>query len=217
MIRRSGWAAACLALVAVLVQSGCSSKPDEPLLFTVSGHARMTGFLLDANSVFLGTKVVGDPDGAVVELVYGERVLQRATTVKGVYTFHGVSPGGYVVRGPIVGTVEDATRTITVAGTDLAVTDTLRLDSHGDLYPVPNPSVDTCRVFYEVPVDEHVTIRVTHLDGRVVQTLTDHPVLAGLRLAVWDGLDEHGVPATEPYYWVTFESGNDYRAQLLFR
>lgn len=216
MIRKRSWAAASIVFLGAALLS-CAKETTRPILFDVTGHVTMTGYLLDATSRFVGTRVVGNPDGVLVELVYGGRVVAHTTTVDGVYRFTGVRAGGYVARAPIVGTVGDETRPITVAATDLVVADTLRLVSYGDLALVPNPAPDTCNVYYGLDAGQLTTIRIIRLDGTLVRTLVDHAVDVGLHVSPWDGLDDNGQPATAAYYWVTFESGSDYRAHLLFR
>lgn len=213
-IRRAWWFAIPIFLATL---PACSPEPTAPLFFKVTGRVTLTGFLTDEQARFAGTRVVGDPDGVLVELVFGDRVAARTTTVDGVYTFTGIRPGGYLVQAPVIGTVGDVTRPVTVASTDLAVADTLRLVSRGDLYPVPNPSPDTTRVYFQVTGSVPVTVRIMDLAGNPVRQLVNAEIEPGLRLAHWDGRDEHGVPATAPIYWVTFASGSDYRAQLLFR
>jgi hypothetical protein len=217
MVRRRSQAAAWALFLGAAALLSCAKDTTAPMLFEVAGHVRMTGYLLDADSRFVGTRVVGNPDGVLVELVYGERVVARTTTANGLYRFTGVRPGGYVARAPIVGTVGDQTRLITVATTDLMVADTLKLESTGDLALVPNPAADTCDVYYGLDAGQLTTIRIIRLDGTLVRTLVDHAVDVGLHISPWDGLDDDGHPATESYYWVTFASGSDYRAHLLFR
>ncbi len=204
-------------LVAVLVAAGCSTSPEAPRLYSIEGHVKLTGYLTQASGHFAGTKVVGNADGVQVELAFGSRIVGVTTTVKGIYKFSGLGPGGYIARTRVVGAIADTTEKLTVVNQDLVVRDTLRLAALGDLYPAPNPSPDTTTVYFEVPRIEPITIAVLDLGGRRVRTLFSDLALGGLASIVWDGRDAGGAIVTDAMYWITFTSGDDVRAQLLFR
>lgn len=61
-------------------------------------------------------------------------------------------------------------------------------------------------------------LRVLALDGTVVRTLYVNRMLEpGLYATDWNARDDGGTPVAPGCYWMTFESGTDQRAQLLFR
>ena len=193
-------------------------EPTGPEVHTIRGHVVLTGYLTRPGGSFAGTKVVGDASGVVVELLFADRVVGRTATVGGVYTFPGVPAGYYIARTNVLGLVGDTTEALTVATADVAVRDTLRLQSHGDLYPVPNPIGVGTSLFFEVPDSEIVHLHIEDLSRHLVRTLVpDTGVPAGLNEVPWDGRDEQGQAAPGSMFWAIFRAGPDLRAHLLFR
>src|SRR5262245_3849920 len=111
-----------VAAAIVVVAAACATHdPTSPYpgRYALSGRVRLTGFLVDGNGKFAGTRVVDDADGVLVELTYGSTVLARGTTLDGVYRFHNLSPGAYQVRASVVGTIADESRVFTIGNADL--------------------------------------------------------------------------------------------------
>lgn len=209
---------ACGAAVVTLLLFACSTnEPTSPVLRSISGPVVLRGYFVAADGRFNGTRVVGDADGVKVELVRGNQVIATTTTVDGTYRFSGLGTGTYNVRTVTVGAVHDTTEALTVAVADVVVADTLRLNSQGDLYPVPNPFADFTRVYFEIAdsLSPHITIR--SLAGSQVRLLSPGARPAGLWSVVWDGRDDAGALVSAPIHWIVYEWGADRRAQLLFR
>ena len=215
----------CTALVAALMLAACSKEPVAPGVHTLSGHVKLTGFLVDAAGNFAGTRVVGDADDVPVELVFGDRVIARTLTVDGVYRFDGIGRGGYTAR-TAMGLLHDETNPLTIAHSDVAAADTLRLVAMGDLYPVPNPIGHRTTIYFFLNDTTRVDMRVVDLAGRPVRHVVDHFIFPdGLMAAGWDGRDDsaHVVPYT--MFWLIFEGRSlrdtlgllDERIHLLFR
>jgi hypothetical protein len=206
------------ALAAVVTQLGCSHDPPTapPGTHALSGHVRLTGYLVAADGHFAGTRLVDDADSVEVELRYGDTSVGRTRTRRGTYRFEGLQPGAYQVVANAFGDVADATTRLTIANRDLVSGDTLELASLGDLYPVPNPSPDVVVVYFEVPDSADVDVRVMDLAGRIVTHVFAARV-QGLQQVFWTGRDDAGRLVTDRMYWVTYEAGADKRAQLLFR
>lgn len=211
--------AAMTVMAMSLVAGGCAREgPTRPPgSYAIRGHVKLTGYLVDAGGIFAGTRVVGDADGVVVELLYGRQVVGQATTVDGVYTFTGVGPGGYQTRTHLIGSVGDVSEDLTVVTHDLDVADTLRLVSVGDLRPVPNPIATYTPIFFTVPDTQWVEIEILDLAGRLIRVLAADPYDPGDWAVFWDGMAQGGVPAPAPIYWVTYASDDGIRAHLLFR
>ena len=208
----------CIALASALAILSCAAdEPTGPGTYSITGPVVLRGYLVHSSGAHAGTAVVGDADGVLVELVYAGSVVARTHTVDGTYRFTGIGPGGYLLRAPVVPGFGDESEPITVANHDLHVADTLRLTSQGDLTPVPNPTLDTTRVFFELAVTQHVEMKILDLAGNLVRTLRDNVVTAGLRSEVWDGRDASGDPVVPGYYWATWTAGADVRAHLLLR
>jgi len=206
----------CTALVLAAL-GGCSKDTTEPILRSISGHVVLRGYFIDAIGRPAGTRVVGDADGVKVELLRANRVIASTTTVDGVYRFSGLGTGAYIARTVDIAGVGDTTETLTIAVKDVAAADTLRMYSRGDLYPVPNPFVDSTAVYFEVQDSALVEVTIRDLAGNHVRSLIADVLSAELHRVTWDGRDDHGLPAPALIHWMVYESGDDLRAHLLFR
>jgi hypothetical protein len=214
--------AAAIALLATLaLLCACAKRsPTEPRdngVHTLSGRVRLVGQLTEFDGTFAGTRVTDDANGVPVELLYGSEVLARTLTVNGVYTFTGLRSGAYKARSTVVGKIYDETVTLTVNGGDLFASDAVELRSFGDIFAAPNPSSSLVLLSFDVPDSQFVSLKIRDLQGNIVQSLYGQWLPRGRYDAAWTGYDLNNQPATAPYYWVTFESGADTRAQLLFR
>lgn len=202
----------------VMALGSCSKKPTDPGLHSISGHVRLIGYQTAPNGSFLGTRVVDDADGVMVDLAYGTNVVGRVATVNGTYRFDGFRPGGYVARTRLLADFGDQTEDLTITNFDVVATDTLLLKSRGDLFPAPNPFADTVGVHFDVAVPQYVDVRIRDLSGTVVTHLLGQDLQTGVQRVLWFGLDRHGHPAVGSIFWVTFEGTAEVtRSQLLFR
>ena len=210
---------AALVTVAALALAGCAKETAPKRLHSITGHVRVIGYLTAEDSHFLGTRVVDNASGVRVDLLLGTRVVATTTTVNGTYRFENLEPGGYQARGTAMGALAPVTTTLTIATVDIVARDTLRLASQGDLYPAPNPIVDTTLVVFQTSVQAPVRLDVVDATGAVVAHLVvpNYPIGPGLLEATWDGLTLDGTPAPIGIYWAYFVSGTDVRCQAIFR
>ena len=206
-------------LLAMTLLSGCSKEePTAPgKSYSLSGRLRLTGFMVDANGRFAGTRVVDDADGVDVELRLNKNASRHATTVDGAYRFDGLAPGSYFVRAQVIGGVIDETNALTIVNGDLVSADTLDLVSRGDIVPIPNPAPGYIDLLFWLPDTQQVDVRVRDMQGNTTQVVVSKVLPPGLQQLYWNGRDDYGVEVHGALYWVTVESGNDKRAQLLFR
>jgi hypothetical protein len=225
----------CVVLPAVVLVGACEREPTAPGFYTLSGHVKLTGYLVTPGGDFAGTKVVGDADGVPVDLLFGKQIVARAKTVDGVYTFHGIAPGGYIAR-TTMGPLEDETLPLTITHSDLAAGDTLRLVAQGDLLIVPNPFRSHTTIYFYLDDTTRVNLQVTDLSGNPVRQVVDNftyypdygpdygPPFTS-RIAGWDGRDQNGRLVTGSMYWLKFEGVDpsqplgvpDERIHLVFR
>src|SRR5439155_19712733 len=111
-----------------------------------------------------GSAAVGGADRVPVELSYGDQVVARTSTLDGLYRFSGLGAGAYVARTHLIGGIADETELLTISNSDVQVADTLRLASHGDILPVPNPIGPTTTSFYfELPDPEWAEVDILDL------------------------------------------------------
>jgi len=80
----------------------------------------------------------------------------------------------------------------------------------------PNPNRGRSVVTLSLPVSGTARLRVYDVRGRLVRTLLDGPVQAGIESLTWDGLDERGGAAGGGIYFLQLESeGRTARARAV--
>jgi hypothetical protein len=85
--------------------------------------------------------------------------------------------------------------------------------------PYPNPFNPATTLVYGVPSSSPVSLRIYDPSGRLVRTLLDQTVPAGLNAQVWDGNDDQGRPVASGIYIAEFRSPgrSDTRKMTLVR
>lgn len=206
-------------LACALLAAGCGRETTTPpTTFALSGRVHLVGPLTAANGQYLGTRTVTDADGVPVDLLLGNTVVGTTHTTDGAFRFAGLSPGGYFARARIFGALGVRSAGLTIAARDVAAPDPLVLESVGDLYPAPNPVDTATTIVFSATSLGSAVLRVLALDGTPVRTLYVNRMLEpGLYATDWNARDDEGNLAAPGCYWMTFESGADQRAQLLFR
>ena len=212
---------AYLALILVaLALSACAKKPADtvaPALRTLSGHVRLTGFLVHPDGRFAGTRVVGDADGVRIDLSSANRIIASTLTVDGIYRFTGLGPGTYRTRVTVVEGFSDSTEALTVPDRDVVAGDTLKLVATGALHPTPNPMAPDTRIHLAVADSGFVEIKIRDMAAATVKTLFSGIFVPASIAPPWDGLDDSGQPTPAGLYWVTYVQGTDVRVHLLFK
>jgi len=83
--------------------------------------------------------------------------------------------------------------------------------------PAPNPFAVGTEIAYTVPTQRRVTLRVYSVSGRLIRTLVDASVPAGLHRARWDGRDSEGREARSGIYFFKFTAGDVERTARVMR
>jgi len=83
--------------------------------------------------------------------------------------------------------------------------------------PAPNPFAVGTEIAYAVPSQQHVTLRVYSVSGRLVRTLVDALVPAGIHRAQWDGRDSAGHETHSGIYFFKFTAGEVERTARVMR
>ena len=83
--------------------------------------------------------------------------------------------------------------------------------------PAPNPFAVGTEIAYTVPTQRRVTLRVYNVAGRLIRTLVDATVPAGLHRARWDGRDSAGREARSGIYFFKFTAGDVERTARVMR
>jgi hypothetical protein len=71
----------------------------------------------------------------------------------------------------------------------------------------PNPSAGQTEIGYVLPADARVSLRVYDVAGRLVRSLVDGPMPAGVHRARWDGTDDRGRAARSGIYFTKITVG----------
>jgi hypothetical protein len=201
-----------LGPLVLLLLAGCSSEPTSPPppgRYTMRGHLTLVGNTVDGAGNVTGVQEVQNADSVVVELLYGTAVVARTKTRGGNYTFSDLAPGGYRCRSWLTYAINDSTNPLTIAQSDIAIGDTLKLVSKGDLEPVPNPYVNQTNLFFAVPDTERVHLDVLGVAGDTIKPLVHTDLPRGQHQVLWDGTNRNGQPAPAPVFWVTFSTSAD--------
>jgi hypothetical protein len=75
------------------------------------------------------------------------------------------------------------------------------MDLKGQLVGIrPNPSGSRSRITFFVPAAQDVSLRVFSVDGRLLETLVDSRMDAGIHTIYWDGLGDYGQVAPGIYF-----------------
>ena len=72
--------------------------------------------------------------------------------------------------------------------------------------PTPNPSRAGTMVRYELPRDSRVRLDVLDASGRLVRTLADESIGAGIHWAEWNGRDAAGAQVASGVYWMRIQA-----------
>ena len=83
--------------------------------------------------------------------------------------------------------------------------------------PAPNPFAVGTEIAYTVPTQRRVTLRVYSVSGRLIRTLVDASVPAGVHRAQWDGRDSAGHETRSGIYFFKFTAGEVERTARVMR
>jgi hypothetical protein len=83
----------------------------------------------------------------------------------------------------------------------------------------PNPFNPSTVIRYQIPVREHVQLRVYDVSGALVRTLVNEATPAGAYALSWDGRDDRGTPVSSGVYFYRLVAGefNDVRKMTLVK
>ncbi|MGH7724171.1 MAG: S8 family serine peptidase [Candidatus Eiseniibacteriota bacterium] len=84
-------------------------------------------------------------------------------------------------------------------------------------FATPNPFRTTTRVALTLPRSGTASLRIYNVAGRLVRTLVDGPLAAGVHTRVWDGRGDSGVAAAPGMYFYRFRAeGRTLGQKVLF-
>jgi flagellar hook capping protein FlgD len=79
----------------------------------------------------------------------------------------------------------------------------------------PNPTSGVTEVAFSLPADARATLRVYDVAGRLVRTLAEGSMTAGVHRARWDGLDARGRLARSGIYFAKLEVGRAIQSERI--
>ncbi len=74
----------------------------------------------------------------------------------------------------------------------------------------PNPFNPTTQIGFQIPDEEHVTLKIYNAVGQRIRTILDNNLKAGEYSLPWDGLDDHFQQVSSGIYFYELQA-NDYR------
>lgn len=77
----------------------------------------------------------------------------------------------------------------------------------------PNPFNPSTRIEFTVSAPATVRVRVYDVSGRLVRSLVDEAVPAGVHAATWDGRDAHGATVASGVYFIRLDTGSETRVK----
>jgi flagellar hook capping protein FlgD len=122
------------------------------------------------------------------------------------------------IQGVLAGTSEGDEAAISTSNARLVI-DEAAVAAPALLGARPNPTSGVTEIGFVLPSDARVTLHVYDVAGRLVRTLIDGPVPAGVQRARWDGKDRNGRVAVSGLYFAKLTVGATVRSErvLLLR
>ncbi len=96
-----------------------------------------------------------------------------------------------------------------ILATPVGIKETPKLPTGFALHQnMPNPMHNTTTIFYELPKDCKISIKIYNIAGQLVKTLVDKHVRAGYHKVTWDGKDETGRKVSSGVYFYCLSTNN---------
>jgi len=80
---------------------------------------------------------------------------------------------------------------------------------------VPNPFNPSTTISFTLPNRVHTNLSIYNMEGKLIKTVTNLPLGAGLHEAEWDGTDARGVAVSSGIYFYRLEAGNKARTKKM--
>ena len=81
----------------------------------------------------------------------------------------------------------------------------------------PNPFGGVTDIQFRLPAETRVRLHIFDISGRLVRTLADRVMPAGVQSLTWDGRDDSGQRTGVGVYLCTFQAGESQTSLKLFR
>jgi len=82
----------------------------------------------------------------------------------------------------------------------------------------PNPFNPETSISYQLPEVAQVTLAIYSIEGKLIQTLVNGQIAAGMHRVVWNGMDVAGVKVSSGVYIYRFQvTGEDGKAIVFTR
>jgi len=182
---------------------------------------RIRGLYLDAASVRAGSDLESAIDGSGIAHAV---LVQTAADVRSAQTYRvlvrlerapsDAGSGTVRIQGVKAGTSEGLAAGIALFNP------TFDVDPETSAAPAllaahPNPTSGQTEIGFTLPADGRAALRVYDVAGRLVRTLAEGPMTAGVHRARWDGLDTRGRAARSGIYFAKLEFGKTLRSERI--
>jgi len=179
------------------------------------------GLYLDAASARAGSDLESAIDGSGIAHAM---LVQTAADARSAHTYRvlvrlerapsDAGSGTVRIQGVIAGTSEGLAAGISLFNPTFGVDPEIST-APALLAAHPNPTSGQTEIGFTLPADGRAALRVYDVAGRLVRTLAEGPMAAGVHRARWDGLDTRGRAARSGIYFAKLEFGKTLRSERI--
>ncbi len=94
------------------------------------------------------------------------------------------------------------------SGNNISPGNTDESEHRGVLRNFPNPFNPSTEIYFQIPADAKVTLRIFNMLGQEVKTLVNAELGAGAYNYTWDATDNHGSPVSSGVYFYHISAGD---------
>jgi len=215
------WTSAVEGVATVRIDAGENWGGTQFVLNPRGAPVRIRGVSLDAASARAGTRLESAIDalgiahvmlyetGPIPLPAHSYRILVLLER-----TPSGAGSGTVRIQALRAGTSEGAEAAISTFNPSVQV-DPAVVAAPALLGARPNPSAGQIEIGFVLPADARVSLRVYDVAGRLVRSLLDGPMPAGVHRTRWDGADDRGRGARSGVYFTKLKVGSTIRSERI--
>jgi hypothetical protein len=179
-----------------------------------AGSARV---MLYRNTEAAGVPAVGTPADAPAAGTSAGAADPISILVQLEPAWNATGPGRLEIMGGLSGTARATAAATLLANAAVDVPASPEVSAPMVMAARPNPFASETDIAFALPAAGRVTLRIYDAAGRLVRTLVDQPMPAGVHHARWDGRDQAGRPVRSGIYFSKFSAGGIERSDRILR
>jgi len=215
------WINAVDGLATVRIETAENWGGTQFVINPMGAPVRIRGLYLDAASARAGSDLESAIDGSGIAHAM---LVQTAADARSAHTYRvlvrlerapsDAGSGTVRIQGVIAGTSEGLAAGISLFNPTFGVDPEIST-APALLAAHPNPTSGQTEIGFTLPADGRAALRVYDVAGRLVRTLAEGPMAAGVHRARWDGLDTRGRAARSGVYFAKLEFGKTLRSERI--